>query len=149
MSAPLPVDLSAVVPPCPACGAPLVLDDKKTVCCNGCGAVVGTPGRFVDDKSRRKPLRPAFSTGPLRACRRCRRTLQRVLVDDFGGCFCAGCNLVVVAKGAAPRLLVDATRLRVQTERPKQRRLRRRDWAAIALALVAIGVVAAVELRLI
>lgn len=151
MSAPLPVDLASFTDPCPACGAPLLLSDTKTSSCGGCGCVVGSPGRFVDDKKRRKPLRPAFATGPLRACCRCKQTVQRVLVDDVGGSFCAHCNLVFVARSAAPRLLnpVDPSRLRVQTERPKNTRLRARDWAAVALALVAIGVIAAVEMKLI
>jgi hypothetical protein len=151
MSAPLPVDLSAIGAPCPACGVPLLLDDKRTTCCPACAAVVGTPGRFVDEKSRRKPLRPAFSTGPLRPCGRCQQALQRVLVDDVGGCFCAGCNLVFVADGQVPRLLnkEGASRLRVQTERPRRDGLRPRDWLAIAVALCAVGVIAAVEMGLV
>lgn len=152
MSAPLPVELAsltALAPPCPACGVPLLLDEKNTTTCHGCRAVVGAPARFVDEKKKKKPLRPAFSTGPARACCRCQQTVQRVLVDDVGASFCAGCNLVVVARGQAPRLLnpINPDRLRVQTERPKRRALRRRDWAAIAVGLVVVGVVAAVEMN--
>ena len=157
MSAPLPVELSATTAslldraaPCPACSAPLLLDEKHATTCAVCQSIVGSPGRFVDEKNRRKPLRPAFSTGPVRACCRCQQTVQRVLVDDVGGAFCAGCNLVFVGRGQAPRLLnkVDHARLRVETERPKKG-MRPRDWAAVAVALVAIGVVAAREMGVI
>lgn len=147
MSAPLPVELASLGLPCPACATPLVLDNQRTTCCPTCASVVGSPGRFVDEKNRRKPLRPAFSTGPVRGCCRCKQTVQRVLVDDVGGSFCAGCNLVFVSKHAAPRLrTVDAARLRVETERPKTDGLRPRDWMAVALALCTLGAVAAVEM---
>ncbi len=148
MSAPLPVDLAALALPCPACGVPLVLDDKRTTCCPQCACTVGTPGRFVDDKQRRKPLRPAFSTGPLRGCCRCKQTVQRVLVDDVGGSFCGSCNLVFLSKNAAPRLrAIDASRIRVETGKPKPRDgLRPRTWLAVAVALCAVGAVAVVKM---
>lgn len=116
MSAPLPVELSSLGAPCPACGAPLLLGPVAPTRCPGCAALVGAPGRFVDASRRRKPLRPAFSLEPPRACGRCRACLQRVLVDDVAGAYCGTCNLVIVARGAAARVLgKDADRLHLES----------------------------------
>lgn len=147
MNAPLPVDLLPAQSACPACGTSLVLDPRRPTPCPSCSAVIGSPRRFVDDAGHRLAVRPAFSSGPPRACNRCRQTLQRVLVDDVAGCFCGACNLVFIGARQAPRLvpLVGLERLQVDTDE-RGWHLKTRDVAAVALAALAIATVACVEL---
>ncbi|MDP2343411.1 MAG: hypothetical protein Q8O67_20805 [Deltaproteobacteria bacterium] len=146
MNAPLPVDFVLPSSPCPACAASLMMDPRKPTPCPHCAAVVGSPRRFVDDAGRRLIVRPAFSSGPLRACGRCKQSLQRVLVDDVAGCFCGSCNMVFIGARNAPRLPVaDVDRLQVDSEAGPTR-VKARDAVAVAAAVVAIATVAFIEL---
>jgi hypothetical protein len=147
MNAPLPVDLVPPSSPCPACAVSIVLEPRKPTPCPHCAAVIGSPRRFVDDAGRRLAVRPAFSSGPLRACGRCKQSLQRVLVGDVAGCFCGACNLVFIGARHVPRLPVaDVDRVQVESAGPRSWRLNTRDVAVVAAALAAIGAVAFIEL---
>ena len=146
MNAPLPVEMLPATSACPACGTSLVLDPRRPTPCPRCAAVIGSPRRFVDDNGRRLAVRPAFSSGPLRACGRCHQTLQRVLVDDVAGCFCGACSMVFIGAKQAPRMsTIDVARVQVESDdrvwRPKAR-----DVAAVGLAVMAVVAVAFVEL---
>lgn len=107
MSAPLPVDLPAELEraarvvsstTCPLCGASSPLGPRATTCA-ACDTCFGPPAAFVDDSlktPRRRALRPVFATAAPRPCARCQGALQRVLVDDAPGHFCAACHCVAL-----------------------------------------------------
>ena len=141
MNAPLPVDLLPPSSLCPACGASIVVDPKTPTPCTNCAAVVGSPRRFVDDAGRRLVVRPAFSSGPLRACGRCKQALQRVLVDDVAGCFCGACNVVFIGSRHAARVpVVVAAVERVQVDSAEPPRRSNVVLVAAGLVLVVAGV---------
>jgi hypothetical protein len=135
--------------PCPLCGltSPILVVDpplRRSHTCR-CGAVVGTPGCFVDDRGARLPLRAVFSPSPPPPCATCTHKQQRVLIDERPGVWCATCGLVALPERRANGL------------RPTHRasawtntlaRLARRDTrTAAALAVVFGLVVAALHLR--
>jgi hypothetical protein len=95
-----PPSAQLVERPCPLCGASspiLVLDPplRRSHVCR-CGALVGTPGCFVDDRGARRPLRAVFSSTSPPPCANCHRPQQRVLIDERPGVWCPGCGLVAL-----------------------------------------------------
>ena len=110
MSAPQPFVLgppsSIVVDrPCPLCGltSPILVIDppiRRAHTCR-CGALVGTPGCFVDERGSRLPMRAVFSPQAPAPCATCHRAQQRVLIDERPGVWCAMCGLVALPERRA------------------------------------------------
>jgi hypothetical protein len=152
MSAPQPFVLGppssiVVERPCPLCGASspiLVLDPpaRRSHVCR-CGALVGTPGCFTDERGSRLPLRAVFSPTPPALCASCHRPQQRVLIDERPGVWCACCGLV-----ALPERRQTTTVGHARREVWPRRLIGSADGrAAAAVAAVLVFVVAALHLR--